>query len=425
MVVKNIECFLGCIFAFFAILVCGTIRGHAEGNYNTVGLPLHHHKEFSWSYARMQEWKGICQSGRTQSPISFVNIVSENGENDNNSVITSDRLGSVPFSSKCHLNSQNSQVIIQNQNYTIHMRFMQEKRGEMVEWDSCMTKDPVNHVPYRFKEMDFHIGPEHLLPHVRADAELHLKFSRIADDEDSDDSEQPENLYFAILLKVAKGSPGDPESSSGLLLNSLLTDWKLPLSDTMTSSPLHTNVSFFDFLPKEDGYLTYLGSLTQPPCTENVRWVVFTTPILLPQATYREMKETISIETSGNARLPQEAHNRTILRYSGGKVEWREEKAFTKKKIAEKVQKENDNKNESKRGKYTFLQRIVNVAVSPFRSQSHLWRLFFGGIIIVLALGVFISGYRRWKKPAVIGVDPSVLRPLISPQERLSMYGSL
>lgn len=407
------------------IFIFGTIRGHAEGNYNTVGFPLHHHKAFSWSYAHMQKWDGICQSGQSQSPISFVNVISENGENDNNSVVTPDSLGSVPFSSKCHLNSQNSQIIIENRKFTIHMRFMQEKRGEMVEWDSCMTKDPVNQVPYRFVEMDFHIGPEHLLPHARADGELHLKFSRMTDDEDSDDSEEPQNLYFAILLKVAKGSPGEPGSSSALTLNSLLTDWKLPLSDTMTSSPLRRNVSFFDFLPEEDGYLTYLGSITQPPCTENVRWVVFTTPILLPQASYMEMKETISIETTGNARMPQEAHNRTILRYLGGKVDWKEEKAFTQKKTAKEIQKSKDNKNMSQKRKYTLLQRITNAVVLPFRSKNHLWRLFLSGLTIVLVLGVFLSGYRRWKKPAVIGVDPNVLRPLISPEERLSMYGSL
>lgn len=422
---KLVEFLICLVSTTVVVLSLGSIWGQAEGNYNTAGLPRHQHSAFLWSYTGMHEWGGVCTSGRRQSPISLVNLIEENADDVNSSVVTSSSLSSLVFSSKCHLDAENTQVVIQNQNYTIHVRFVYKRKGEMVKWDTCMTKDPLTHTPYRFQEMDFHIGPEHFIPHVHADAELHLKFLRIDEDESSEDSSQLKYLYLALPLKVVKDSSGVLPDDPPVILDSLLTDGVLPLSDTMTSSPLARNLSLFDFLPKtNDGYLTYLGSLTQPPCTENVRWVVFSTPMPLFPLAFKQLKETISMETSSNARSPQPVNNRTVLRFLGGRVDWEEDKGFTKKTFAKEKELNDGNDKLSGKGHHTWAEKMSNMK-SLFQKREYLWRVLLccGAILIGFTLGV--TGYRRWKNPAVVGVDPRVLRPLISQEERLAMYGSV
>lgn len=39
------------------------------------------------------------------------------------------------------------------------------------------------------------------------------------------------------------------------------------------------DVTLRDLLPEDLGYVTYDGSLTTPPCSEGVRWIVLTAPV--------------------------------------------------------------------------------------------------------------------------------------------------
>ena len=62
-------------------------------------------------------------------------------------------------------------------------------------------------------------------------------------------------------------------------------------------------------LPAERGYYTFLGSLTTPPCSENVRWFVLKRPTTLGEsqlATFGKLYES-------NARPVQPLHDREIL----------------------------------------------------------------------------------------------------------------
>lgn len=72
---------------------------------------------------------------------------------------------------------------------------------------------------------------------------------------------------LAVLLER-----GDPNPM-------IQTIWNyIPLEKQMTVSPsVLLNVA--DILPARRDYFTYMGSLTAPPCTENVLWLVFKQPM--------------------------------------------------------------------------------------------------------------------------------------------------
>jgi carbonic anhydrase len=62
------------------------------------------------------------------------------------------------------------------------------------------------------------------------------------------------------------------------------------------------------FLPEGSGYLRYAGSLTTPPCSEIVSWVVMTAPVSVSQA----QVDAFAARYSMNARPVQPLHGRVI-----------------------------------------------------------------------------------------------------------------
>jgi carbonic anhydrase len=59
-------------------------------------------------------------------------------------------------------------------------------------------------------------------------------------------------------------------------------------------------------LPTSRNYYSYIGSLTSPPCTEKVRWVVMETPVTLSPAQAKQMP------INGNFRPPQPLGSRQV-----------------------------------------------------------------------------------------------------------------
>jgi len=61
-------------------------------------------------------------------------------------------------------------------------------------------------------------------------------------------------------------------------------------------------------LPNALGYYAYTGSMTYPPCTENIEWRVLKTPIKM---SYKQM-DSIIYRIGRNSRLEQAIYGRTI-----------------------------------------------------------------------------------------------------------------
>lgn len=62
------------------------------------------------------------------------------------------------------------------------------------------------------------------------------------------------------------------------------------------------------FLPADRGYWTFTGSLTNPPCTEGVRWIVYQDPIGMSLEQLRQFTALFRI----SSRPLQETHGRRI-----------------------------------------------------------------------------------------------------------------
>jgi carbonic anhydrase len=62
------------------------------------------------------------------------------------------------------------------------------------------------------------------------------------------------------------------------------------------------------FLPADRGYWTYTGSLTEPPCTEGVRWIVYQEPLSVSRAQIHAFTSLFPV----NSRPLQDTHSRKI-----------------------------------------------------------------------------------------------------------------
>jgi carbonic anhydrase len=74
--------------------------------------------------------------------------------------------------------------------------------------------------------------------------------------------------YVAILL----------DAGTGNRLVKTLWD-NLPKEKGKESTVDAVMINATDLLPKDKGYYTFSGSLTTPPCSENVTWFVLKTPV--------------------------------------------------------------------------------------------------------------------------------------------------
>ncbi|MFO1269875.1 MAG: carbonic anhydrase family protein, partial [Rubrivivax sp.] len=64
-----------------------------------------------------------------------------------------------------------------------------------------------------------------------------------------------------------------------------------------------------ELLPEDRRYYTYMGSLTTPPCTEGVLWVVMRTPVTVTAAQVDLFARIYPM----NARPPQALAGRRIM----------------------------------------------------------------------------------------------------------------
>lgn len=77
---------------------------------------------------------------------------------------------------------------------------------------------------------------------------------------------------------------------------------ELPPNKTEKEELFHPPVNAVNFLPTNTSYYHYSGSLTTPPCTEDVNWVMMMTPASALKEQIDTMRDVI--ETSNRPLQP-------------------------------------------------------------------------------------------------------------------------
>jgi len=147
----------------------------------------------------------------------------------------------------------------------------------------------VNGAVYELKQFHFHTPSENHLGGKSYPMEIHLVHQDAAG----------QIAVVAIMVEEGEG-----ESAASQFISSLPKPARPGESARIGTRSLDP----MDLLPDDRTYVTFSGSLTTPPCSENVGWIVMTTPIKLP----RKSIEAIHAIIGKNNRPLQALNGRAI-----------------------------------------------------------------------------------------------------------------
>jgi carbonic anhydrase len=137
-----------------------------------------------------------------------------------------------------------------------------------VEGSNTLTLDGVD---YELVQFHFHTASEHRVNGRGYDMELHLVHAA------ADGS----NAVIGVFLKRGTTS-GD-----------LAPIFENLPDDLNVRHPLNQAFDPKTFLPKSDVHIRYLGSLTTPPCSEGVKWVVMDEPMTVSDEQMAQFAERV------------------------------------------------------------------------------------------------------------------------------------
>jgi len=235
-------------------------------------LAQDHHDEPEWSYegeegpdhwgSMSDEWSA-CAAGTQQSPI---NIIADQAEDHDLPNI------------QTHYGVLETWVVEQ----THHTVRVTVNDGVHVNHDAYAL---FNDQRWNLKQFHFHSPSEHAKDGWREAMELHMVHEL-----DGDTSEDKKKLVVGILL--ALGNHNDELA----LVFDVMAD--LPRSAQQVHGPLE--LDFFQPMTVES--FRYIGSLTTPPCTVGVQWIVYREP---NQISEEQLNKFLAIQ-SENARPARE-----------------------------------------------------------------------------------------------------------------------
>ena len=111
---------------------------------------------------------------------------------------------------------------------------------------------------YQFLQFHFHSPSEHTINGEAYPLELHLVHQEVGTD----------NLaVVGVFIEE-----GEENSYIGNIFNEIPSEEKVEKQTNLM-------VNLSDFIPPAQDYYTYIGSLTTPPCTVGVDWILFDEPI--------------------------------------------------------------------------------------------------------------------------------------------------
>lgn len=197
----------------------------------------------------------LCEIGKSQSPINIKNAVVRDPAN-------------------LSFDYQPSPLVVVNNGHTIQVNYAQ---------GSSVT---INGEKFSLLQFHFHTPSEHTVNNKSAALELHLVHR----------NEAGKLAVIGILLNEGKA-------------NALIEEvWKNIPATGKTNTVSDRIINAANLLPKSKSYYSYSGSLTTPPCSEDVKWNVLVEPITVSEEQIEAFEKIYQVD----ARPIQPTNSRII-----------------------------------------------------------------------------------------------------------------
>ncbi len=199
----------------------------------------------------------LCSEGKSQSPVNITNAQKE-------------KLPEISF------NYQPTALKILNNGNGIEIQY---DEGSWIE---------IEGIEYKLQQFHFHSPSEHTLENKSFDMELHLVHK----------SNEGTIAVIGVMLKEGEKN----EAFSPVWQN-------LPMNAGEIRNIPDESINVDDMLPVPRFSYRYDGSLTTPPCSEGVKWIVLTTPIEMSETQIKAFRSIIH----NNNRPIQPINGRRLL----------------------------------------------------------------------------------------------------------------
>lgn len=218
-----------------------------------------------WDYTDPAGWGALgenaeyalCASGQAQSPI--------------------DISGAQELSlSDIEFNYAPSALNIFNNGHTIEVEYAE---GSSITY---------NEIEYNLKQFHFHTPSEHQVNGETFGMELHFVH-------------KDANGALAVVGVLLRETDVDNPAFADIFA-------RLP-AEKGEPEPTELTINAADLLPVERLFTTYVGSLTTPPCSQGVRWLVLSEPVALSSAQIDAFAAIFAL----NARPVQDLNTRDLL----------------------------------------------------------------------------------------------------------------
>ncbi len=231
---------------------------------SAIAVVANSQESHSWSYSGAtgpEHWSEVsttCGVGKAQSPIDILHAEKK-------------RLPAIEFA------YHSSPLKVINNGHTIQANYAS---------GSSITVDGKT---YELVQFHFHHLSETEINGQHSPMELHL----VHKDKDGN---------LAVVAVLLNEGPPNPTVS---------TIWAhLPPEEGKEFAPEHVEIEAAHLLPANHRYYTFQGSLTTPPCSENVSWLVLAKPMTLS----KEQIAKFAAIYPNNARPVQPLNGRTVFK---------------------------------------------------------------------------------------------------------------
>ncbi|KAF8044255.1 hypothetical protein BT93_A2290 [Corymbia citriodora subsp. variegata] len=216
-----------------------------------------------WGQLRM-EW-GMCRNGSMQSPIN----------------LSSERVQVVAHLGRLKRCYKASNATLKNRGHDI-----------MLRWEGGAGSIYVKGTQYLLQQCHWHSPSEHAINGRRFDLELHMVH----------ESAEGKVAVVGVMYKL-----GRPDTFLSTIMNHIegITDTHEVERAIGMVNPKHIKIG-------SRKYYRYVGSLTVPPCTENVIWTIVQKVRTVAREQVKLLREAVRDDAEFNARPLQPINTRSV-----------------------------------------------------------------------------------------------------------------